>query len=46
MLERHDLMKTSMQQLDYSVLAQSGAAGAPNVINMWSNNEMFHATKN
>ncbi len=44
-LDRDDLMKMSMQHLDYSILAQNGEAGVPNVINVWSDNEMFCATK-
>ncbi len=46
MLDRHDLMKTLVQQLYDSVLVQNGATGVTNFINVQSNNEMFCATKN
>ncbi len=45
MLDKHDLMKTLMQQLDYSVLAQNGATEVPNVINVKSDDKSFRATK-
>ncbi len=45
MLDKHDLMKTSMQQSDYSVSAHNGAMEVPNVINVRSDTKSFHATK-
>ncbi len=45
MLEKHDLIKTLMQQLDYAVLAPNGATDVSSIINIKSDNEAFSVTK-